>query len=314
MRIVIITAGVSRLLEPIVNEFNVVGLIRSGIKKKRSPFYKICRKLIFFILNVLKRNRKCLKAYAKKKKISFREFRNGNAETKKWIEAIEPDLIIVYSMSELIKEDIFSIPAFGTINYHTSYLPELKGPSPDVWYYYHKNLNPGATVHYIDSGEDTGDIICQERINIKLGLKSKNYYDLIEGKLGVKLLTEAIKLISSGNHSRITQPKNDGIRARRISIHEHDNLIDWNVWDIERVWHFLRGTEEWFNGLNKPRFPYLLQRWEIGKYKIENNTGIKNYQSGLMPEDKIAFVKELQQKGRTRKQYKKKRRSQKSNA
>lgn len=28
------------------------------------------------------------------------------------------------------------------------------------------------------------------------------------------------------------------------------------------------------------------------------NTGIKNYQSGLMPEDKIAFVKELQQKGK----------------
>ena len=74
-------------------------------------------------------------------------------------------------MSHLLKENVFSIPKFGTVNLHYSYLPEYRGPAPLFWEYYDYVLNPGVTLHYMDKGEDTGDIIYQETDSINPGEK-----------------------------------------------------------------------------------------------------------------------------------------------
>ncbi|WP_394339091.1 formyltransferase family protein [Methanosarcina sp. UBA289] len=67
-----------------------------------------------------------------------------NENLEKWMKNLQPDLI-VYSMSHLLKENIFSIPKFGTINIHYSHLPEYRGPAPLFWEYYDYVLNPGVT-------------------------------------------------------------------------------------------------------------------------------------------------------------------------
>jgi len=39
-----------------------------------------------------------------------------------WVKGINPDIIIVYSMSQLLKENMFTIPKYGTINFHLALL------------------------------------------------------------------------------------------------------------------------------------------------------------------------------------------------
>jgi methionyl-tRNA formyltransferase len=193
-----------------------------------------------------------------------------------WIRAQNPDVIVVFSMSQLLKENIFNIPKFGTINIHPSYLPEYRGPAPDIWQYYNMEINPGVTVHYIDSGEDTGDIIFQERTPILLGKKLPDKLDKLIGRTGVNLILKALNAIQEGNAPRVTQSKESPtLRARNLKPGEYNQLINWENWPIEHVWHVLRGTEHWLNELHQPKGFYKCQSWIVEDYERCDISGYK---------------------------------------
>ena len=273
MNILFITSGVSRITIPLFeryqNQINCV--IQSKPRKKLTILKKAVKYFAFMYFRYLKKNEKSLSSLCKKHKIDFYNYEEDLI--KSIINTNKIDLIVVYSMSHLLNEDIYKLPKYGTINLHTSYLPKYRGPFPEFWQYYFKDLEVGATVHYIDKGEDTGDIICQSKSTINLGTTSKELFDLIEGNLGVKLLVNAIELIRNNSSKRIKQPKTSPTkRARNLNSHEHSEIIDWENWEIERVWHFLRGTYTWLDCLPAPPFPYIYQRWIIGDFlKYDNH-------------------------------------------
>jgi methionyl-tRNA formyltransferase len=62
-----------------------------------------------------------------------------------------------------LKNDIISIPKLGVINLHISFLPWNKGSDPNFWSHVEGTLK-GVTIHYIDEGVDTGDIIAQTEV------------------------------------------------------------------------------------------------------------------------------------------------------
>lgn len=272
LRIVIITQGVSRIVEPLMgSEHKIVGVIESATRdaiqrKEPSIVYKIARQLY----SLVKKQAKTLKTLAYDKGIPYRYMLSSNdQELEKWLKELQPDLIVVFSMSQLLQENIFKIPKLGTINMHPSMLPDYRGPNPDVWQYINLEMNPGVTVHYIDKGEDTGGILNQERIHIPLGTKSPDRLDKLIGEVGVRNLIKTIDEISAGAAQSVTQPKKSPtIRARNIGASEHKTIIDWNNWETSHIWHVLRGTELWLNALEQPKGFYKGQRWEVGSYRL----------------------------------------------
>ena len=78
-----------------------------------------------------------------------------------WIRDKNPDLIVVYSMPFCLRRGIL-FSSLGTINLHTALLPKYRGRTY-LWTYYYFDMDTGVTVHYIDKGEDTGDIVLQKR-------------------------------------------------------------------------------------------------------------------------------------------------------
>ncbi len=79
------------------------------------------------------------------------------------IEEIKPDLIISYSYRYIIREDVIKAMNGGIINLHISYLPWNKGADPNIWSFL-ENTPKGVTIHKIDAGLDTGDILVQEEL------------------------------------------------------------------------------------------------------------------------------------------------------
>ncbi len=265
-KIVIITMGISRIVEPIVSLHNVVGIIECAprkTKKKESILYKLFKKVYFFKKKYIRN----LKSFSKEKNIPYYYMDNGSDKNlKQWVKDKNPDVIVVYFMSQLLKENIFSIPKYGTINLHPALLPSYRGPNPDFWMYYDGIKEGGVTVHYIDKGEDTGDIIYQEKYDFPLGLKSPQMLDLSIGEIGVKLLLKALDNLE--NLPKMDQPKESPTKkARNIKPDEHKSLIDWEDWRIERIWHLLRGTELWFNALEQPGGAYRGQRWTVENFE-----------------------------------------------
>lgn len=62
------------------------------------------------------------------------------------------------------------------INIHPAYLPEFPGKNGIEDAYLSKAEKTGVTIHYVDSGIDTGEIIYQERVNIERD-KSLSYLE-----------------------------------------------------------------------------------------------------------------------------------------
>ena len=76
------------------------------------------------------------------------------------------DLIISYGYKRIIKKKILKQLKRPPINLHISYLPYNKGSDPNYWSFKEKTPS-GITIHEIDSGVDTGNIIYRKKIEFK---------------------------------------------------------------------------------------------------------------------------------------------------
>ncbi|MFM1876872.1 MAG: hypothetical protein RL266_2609 [Bacteroidota bacterium] len=77
------------------------------------------------------------------------------------IKNAEPLVCVVLGTS-ILKQRLLSIPKFGTVNAHTSILPEYRGARSEFWQCFNQDYDHvGVTLHFIDKGIDTGSILFQ---------------------------------------------------------------------------------------------------------------------------------------------------------
>ncbi len=68
---------------------------------------------------------------------------------------------VSYGYRHILKSDILGICPF--INLHISYLPWNRGADPNIWSWI-DDTPKGVTIHSIDEGIDTGDILVQKEV------------------------------------------------------------------------------------------------------------------------------------------------------
>tara|TARA_R110001592_G_scaffold45986_2_gene146685 strand:- start:14507 stop:15577 length:1071 start_codon:yes stop_codon:yes gene_type:complete len=271
LKVLLITQGITRLVEPLLkSRHQVIGVLESAPRQQenRSTLNSllVIPRLVY---SKLRSRELSLEEKAEIEGIPYRLMASSDEPgLVEWVQKLKPDIIVVFSMSQLLSEKVFSIPDFGAINLHPSFLPEYRGPNPDFWQYYNMEMNPGITVHYIDKGEDTGDIIFQERTHIPLGTKSPVRLNGLVGENGVTIVLKALDAIQTGTSPRIKQPaKSPTAKARHLKAAEHKTIIDWHNWPIERIWHVLRGTEQWLDALPQPKSMWTGHRWMIDEFE-----------------------------------------------
>ena len=71
------------------------------------------------------------------------------------------DFLISYGYRHIIKPDVLALFPNRAINLHASYLPWCRGSDVILWSVVDENTPHGVTIHYLDEGIDTGDIIIQ---------------------------------------------------------------------------------------------------------------------------------------------------------
>lgn len=98
------------------------------------------------------------------------------------IKEIEPDIIFSVYYRKILCKEILSIPRIGCINIHPSKLPYYRGPVPTAWAIKKGEKRFGITIHDMDEGIDTGDILVQEE------------YDIFDEETGHELYTRGMKL------------------------------------------------------------------------------------------------------------------------
>ena len=81
-----------------------------------------------------------------------------------YFKSIKPDLLISLYSKEIIPLEIIKLPKLGAINLHPALLPYNKGVSPTFWTLANGEKFTGVTLHFLDEGIDTGEIISQTKI------------------------------------------------------------------------------------------------------------------------------------------------------
>lgn len=73
------------------------------------------------------------------------------------------DLLVSYGYQHIIGDDVLDRLDGRTVNLHISYLPWNRGAHPNLWSFI-EDTPKGVTIHFIDSGIDTGDIVVQREV------------------------------------------------------------------------------------------------------------------------------------------------------
>ena len=76
------------------------------------------------------------------------------------------NFLISYGYRHLLKKNILNLFKESSINLHISYLPFNKGADPNFWSFV-ENSPKGVTIHKINEGLDTGEIIVQKKVFFK---------------------------------------------------------------------------------------------------------------------------------------------------
>ena len=114
------------------------------------------------------------------------------------------DLFVVNSYSMILDADWLTIPRLGVINVHGALLPNYRGANVLNWVLINGEAETGVTVHWMDKGIDTGDILLQERVAIAADDTALTLRDKLSTPVPL-LLREAIAKIASGSPPRIPQ-------------------------------------------------------------------------------------------------------------
>lgn len=137
------------------------------------------------------------------------------------IEDHQPDYIVSCGFRYIVPEHILNIPKEGSLNLHQSYLPYNRGANPNVWSIV-EGTPAGVTLHYMDSGIDTGPIIDRQKVNDCFAYNGKDLYNCLEDAQ-VAQFKKTWPDILAGNHSTSEQNERKGTYHE---IDEFDNLCE----------------------------------------------------------------------------------------
>ena len=82
------------------------------------------------------------------------------------IAALAPDLILSVAYDQILRPPVLALPSLGCLNVHAGKLPRYRGRNVVNWAIINGETEIGVTVHHMDEGIDTGDIVLQRTLPI----------------------------------------------------------------------------------------------------------------------------------------------------
>ena len=180
-----------------------------------------------------------LKKYAKQHSIDYLKHENINSdEFITTLQKYNCDLFVSMSFNQIFKTKIINLAKYKAINCHAGKLPFYRGRNILNWVLINDEKEFGITVHYIDDGIDTGDIILQKSYQIS---DEDTYKTLLErAYVGcANVLYEAILMFKEGPVKAKKQNEIHPIGFYCSKRNKDDEILNWNQTSRD-VFNFVR--------------------------------------------------------------------------
>ncbi len=127
---------------------------------------------------------------------------------------------------KILREPLLNFPKMGFINTHPSLLPFNRGKHYNFWALV-EQAPFGVTLHQVDKGVDTGDIIAQKRIEYDWTDNGESLYRKAQYAM-ISLFEETWPKLRQGDLKPFSQPPNIG------SFHKASELLKASKIDLDR--------------------------------------------------------------------------------
>ena len=153
---------------------------------------------------------------------------------------MNPDLILVSCFPYIFHGNLLDLPRYGCWNLHPSLLPHFRGPSPLFWTFWEGQNDTGVTLHQMDAGLDTGDILKQTAFRLADGVSGPAAEQQL-AELGSQLILQALADLAEDTLTSQPQPAGG-------SYYPLPNSDDFRLdtsWSARQAFNFMRGTAVW---------------------------------------------------------------------
>lgn len=192
----------------------------------------------------------------------------------------EADIVVVGAFSQILKSSIIDYCRGKIVNFHPSNLPAYRGGHPIEHQLLDGIEEGGVTFHHIDSGIDSGCIVCQKTFTISSEMTYNSFLDK-SIKIGEELLNRVVavspeewpKISSSqeGEYRRLLHakdaviyPEMTVIQAKRII-----NALGWRGWVVYLGEKEIRNISRVLNSVKKNNVLSEELFLHDGKLKVE---------------------------------------------
>lgn len=191
---------------------------------------------------------------------------------------IESLVFISLQFAQIIKTDKFK--SAQLFNLHFSLLPAYKGVYPAIHPILNGETLAGVTLHFIDNGIDTGNIIAQKTLNIGLEDTARDLY-LNQSQVALELFEENLDAMIAGQCVGHQQPAVGASYYSKNSINFAHLNIDFNRTAFEVHNQFRAFT---FREYQMPKYlDWSILRSQISAQKSTQKAGM------LIEENAVGF-------------------------
>jgi methionyl-tRNA formyltransferase len=154
------------------------------------------------------------------------------------LKSLNADVFIVIAF-RMLPEVVWSMPPLGTYNLHASLLPAYRGAAPINWAIINGETETGLTTFKLQHEIDTGNILFQDREEIKASDDAGSLYERLRYK-GADLVLKTLNAIE--NHTAVEVPQDQAGTTEKIApkIFRETCQINWNRTSSETI-NFIRG-------------------------------------------------------------------------
>lgn len=162
----------------------------------------------------------------------------SRSESLEQIRSCRPDLAVSVLFRNILRKPFLDLFPKGCINLHPAYLPYNRGAYPNVWSIVEKTP-AGVTLHYIDEGLDTGDLIAQKKLEVEATDTGATLYRKLE-LASLELFRRTWPSIESGIAPRSPQGQLRGSCHRQSDVRAIDEIDLDHTYRAEDLINILR--------------------------------------------------------------------------
>lgn len=211
--------------------------------------------------------------------VPYRDFTRINtpgviAQLREW----QPDLLFVVGLSQLVGQEILSIPKRGCIGFHPTWLPQGRGRAPIAWLII-DGRHGAATFFLMNESADAGPILAQEPFFVNENDYAADVIAKMEEAID-RALDKWLPRLLAGEWNPNSQ--NDSAASFYGKRTPEDGLIDWSL-PAKTIYALVRATSRPHPGAYTFVGHYKLVIWRV---RLETSLRFKGVVGSLLLEDK----------------------------